>query len=349
MNKTRRWLATLLCSIVLPVVASTAGTETITPEANRRSEEQTFLTYPEWFLVYSPAEFADYAKSDQPPSGFPFLGHIGQIWTGYAKVTDTTRSYPFNYGYHVMIVVIATSTTIEYGLRSLYENIIGRFGELTANEHKTAEEQYAAKIAKDYVDFIRVLPWYEYDFSGALGGLWRDTGYGGDNQIRKWERKFALTTEYGFKAIYGGIIKIGTKMSYGTEPLNTVVMIDRAPTLPAEMKDYQVIKTLPDGQILASLPRYDAFKHYADVIAGSGGNFVEIAGNGSKAQLLVTFLAPKEWQADLPEKRVLFEQPILTQPDRKRVAIATSVGQLANILRSLHTQKDCQLEHVYDY
>ena len=30
-----------------------------TPEAHRRTEDQTYLTFPEWFLVFSPAEYAD--------------------------------------------------------------------------------------------------------------------------------------------------------------------------------------------------------------------------------------------------------------------------------------------------
>lgn len=334
-------LLTLLCLLC------TAAAAPVTPPENMRREEQTFLTYPEWFLVHSPAEYALYANADRPPSDFPFWGHIRQLWSSYARVTEATKPYPFNTGYHVMIMVIATSTTVEYALRSVYENVIGRLAELTRGKTPTAEDRYGAKIAQNYVDFIRVLPWYEFDFMGALRGLWKLDTHGPD-QIRKWERRYALTTEYGVKAAYGWLIKIGTKASYGTELLNTVVALDKSIDLPVAMSDYKVIKPLPDGQVLASVPRYEAFKVYASAIAATGANFTEIAGNGPDAKILVTLLAPSDWRSTGSGDSLMFEQPILTQPGRKRVALVTRVGQLADRLRRLDA-KTAVLEHIYDY
>jgi hypothetical protein len=326
-----------------------AAAAPLTPEPNRRREEQTFLTYPEWFLVHSPAEYASYANQDRPPSQFPFWGHIDQLWSSYARVIEATRPYPFNSGYHVMIVVIATSTTVEYALRSAYENLIGRLSELTQHGAPTAEDRYAAHVAQDYVDFIRVLPWYEYDFMRALRGLWTQTGYRGPNQIRKWERKYALTTEYGIKAAYGCLIKVATKASYGTELLNTVVVLDRAPHLPATLVDYTLLQSMPNGQVTASVPRYEAFKRYATALAGSGANFVEIAGNGEHAKLLLTALVPRDWHALPQHDQLLFEQAMLTQPERKRVALVTTVGGLAADLRAFGSLPGYELEHIYDY
>jgi hypothetical protein len=89
--------------------------EPITPALHRRGGEQTFLTFPEWFLVHSPAEYAVFVRT-QPPSEFPFWGHIRQFWESYRAVARATQQggYPLNFGYHVMIMVIGVSTTGEY-------------------------------------------------------------------------------------------------------------------------------------------------------------------------------------------------------------------------------------------
>ena len=182
MNAVRALLAALAVALGLGALAAP-----VAPPEHRRGEEQTFLTYPEWFLVHSPAEYAAYVK-DRPPSDFPYFGHIGQLWRSYAAVTKATREYPPNLGYHVMIMVIATSTTVEYALHSAYETVVGRLAELSRTRGMTDEDRYAARIAQDYVDFIRVQPWYEYDFVAKLDGLWRETGLVGPDMLRKGER-----------------------------------------------------------------------------------------------------------------------------------------------------------------
>src|SRR5439155_1295656 len=84
---------------------------------------------------------------------------LRQFWQGYGAVYSATRKdYPFNFGYHVMVMVIGTSTTAEYALRAAYETLIGRLGELTATHGLTDEDRYAAAVAQDYVDFIRIDP-----------------------------------------------------------------------------------------------------------------------------------------------------------------------------------------------
>src|SRR5580698_489357 len=80
---------------------------------DQRPPDQTFLTYPEWFLVFSPAEQADYFNTNTSTT-FPYLKHVDQMWKGYQVVYDQIKgNYKFNTGYHAMIVVIAGSTTVE--------------------------------------------------------------------------------------------------------------------------------------------------------------------------------------------------------------------------------------------
>jgi hypothetical protein len=46
--------------------------------------------------------------------------------------------------------------------------------------------------------------------------------------------------------------------------------------------------------------------------------------------------------------RVLFTQPILTEPGRERVVLAIPVTGLADVLRAARADGS-RLEHVYDY
>jgi hypothetical protein len=347
-----RWINSALISIALtaslPVMAneSVASAPKVTPVEHVRGLEQTFLTYPEWFLVFSPAEYAEFIAREQP-SNFPYFGHIGQFWQSYKAVFDETRAreLDLNPGYHLMIMVIGVSTTVEYALRSAYENLIGRFAEQIQHQ-PTAEDQFAVIVAKDYVNFIRVLPWYEYDFWSKLKGLWQDTPLFGQDIIRKWERRFALTTEYGIKVIYGQFIKIATKSMYETPLLVTAIHVNPAPQPDPKLTEVKLLKNSLDGSALIAVPRYEAFMVYAHGLALQGLDFREIAGNQSI--ILVSLIGPQSWTPKTGISKILFEQPILTQPGLKRVAATIEINSMGSALREWSEQR-ISLEHIFDY
>jgi hypothetical protein len=329
------------------LAASTAAPPVLTPPEHRRGGDQTFLTFPEWFLVYSPDEYAAFVK-ERPPSGFPFFGHLRQFWSGYRAVYQATRrDYPVNSEYHVMIAVIGVSTTVEYALRSAYENTLGRASEVTAAYGTTDEDRLGARVAQDYVDFIRDRPWYEFDFLTPLRTLWRDTPAWGAGPVRKWERRYALTSEWLAKAAYAWAIGQGSQAAYGAEETTTAVVLDRLPEgIEAELPRLRVLLRYPDGQALVTLPRYDDFKDHAAAVARRGATFVEIAGN--RGPILVTALVPSGWTPPVAGASALFTQPILTRPGRQRTAVTVPVGALSELLRVLERDGHT-LEHVYDY
>jgi hypothetical protein len=329
-------------------LVSTCAVAQVAPPEHRRGPEQTFLTYPEWFLVHSPAEYAEYVK-DHTPTLFPFIGHTCQFWQGYGAVTRATKEYPFNFGYHVMVMVIGTSTSVEYVIRAGYETLIGRLSELAAPRGMSEEDLYGAKVAQDYVDFIRDNPWYEYDFAAKLAGLWRETSPWGSDPVRKWERKYALTTEYLLKGGYGWLIRKATKAAYEAPLPVTAVVVDRLPAgLGKDLPDLKVLQPLEGGSALVLVPRYDKFMHYAAGLAARNAGFREIAGNGSRAVILVSALVPAAWQPDGLAAKTLFEQTILTRPQTKRAVLAVPVASLAPLLNRLGAD-GARLEHVYDY
>jgi len=337
----------ITAAVALGGATSAAGAPTtaLVPVEHVRGLEQTLLTYPEWFLVFSPYEYGEFIDRN-PPSNFPYYGHIGQFWQSYQAVYQETRrrELELNPGYHLMIMVIGISTTVEYAIKSAYESLVGRLTESTASQ-PTPEDRYATAVAQDYVRFIRIQPWYEYNFDKALAGVWQDMPASGPNMLRKWERRFALSTEYLVKTGYARLIKLGTQSIYDAPLPVTALVAMPQPTGNANLPQLKLLATLADGAAVMTVPRYEAFTSYAQALAIQGLNFKEIAGNSSF--ILVSLLAPDSWTLQSPAT-LLLVQPILTKSGTKRVILTIPVKSLAEALRQWKSA-NLQVEHVFDY
>lgn len=314
---------------------------TQTPAKDIRPADQTFLTYPEWYLVFSPEEQADYFKTHTATT-FPFMNHTAQIWQGYKVVSNQIKdNFPYNGGYNFMIWVIGSSATVEYSIKAWYETIIGRLTD--TKQVVTDEDRFNAKFTQDYVDFIKDKPWYEFDFSSRLSTLWSSTSFFGNNFLRKLERKYILTSELLVKAGYGKLIKLGTQTVYDEALPVTTVVVD---SLPANTTGLNIAKQFPDKSALLYLPRYDKFNPAICALAKAGCSFKEIAGNTSA--ILVTILVPAGYDASFQNTQTVFTQPVASNPSVKRVAIATPVHNLNKLLVQL-ANGNVNIEHVFDY
>lgn len=311
-----------------------------------RPEDQTYLTLPEWYIVYSADEYAAFIAHN-PPSHFPYFQAVQQYWQSYYDVCAVTREqYPFNSGYHLTLVVIGASFTVENILKGLYENTVGRLTEALSSGELTEEDAYARQAAKAYGDFIHTIPWYEFPLGEKLNGLWRETSSWGANPVRKWERKFALSLEYGGKALYGRLIGQGTQAAYAPEDLEIQAWAEGLSTEVLQQEpQLRVVKIISPDAAIVALPRYEVFTQIVPRLARQGVRFVELAGND---EILITALAPQEWAYNLPDGALLFTMPVLTQPNLKRVAVKAPVTSLSAVLVGLEAN-GVKLEHIYDY
>ena len=218
-----------------------------------RAEDATFLQYAEWYIVWSYREKAAWQQA-HAPSGFPYFGAIGQYWSGYCCSYEVVRGrYPFNFGDHMMLVVIGISFTVEYALKGAYENTIGR---LTESIDPVEEDRYAARIAREYGDFVEDRPFYEFPFFRAFRGLWGETKLWGPHAARKWERKAWLSLDYGIEALYCGLIELASHAAYGVEEDVTYAWIENVPEIalsgvPGARKE----KAISADSFIARLPR----------------------------------------------------------------------------------------------
>jgi FAD/FMN-containing dehydrogenase len=314
-----------------------------------RDEGQTFLTHPEWYIVYSSDEYAAWMR-DRLPTSFPYLASIGQYWVNYAEARALTRNtYPFNGGYNVMLGVIGTSYSAEPMLKGLYENSIGRFSGWTAGHQLSDEDRYAYRVAEDYGRFIHIYPWYQYPFAKKLGGLWTELPLWGDHVIRKWERKFFLSLEYGIKAVYAAMIEVATHAAYGVaEDRMQLVATGWTDALAAAFPKVEVKARLDSVHTLLAAPRYDEFRDLMLALAHQRAKvrFTEIAGNDD---IFVTGVAPAGWRSPVVAGQVVYSLPLPSDATHERVAMRVKVPELLNVLAALEAERGLAVDHIYDY
>jgi hypothetical protein len=317
-------------------------------EKNRRPVEDSYFSYPEWYIVWSYEERAQYLPKNLP-SGFPYFASIGQYWKSYCFICGLTQSrHQFNFGDHLSSFVLGGSFALEYSIRGAYEQTIGRLSEWTSSHELVEEDAYAARVAREYADFVYIRPFYEFHFAHALRELWKETPFWGKHPIRKWERKFILSVDYGLEAVYAWVLEKASHLTYGVESDETYTWIENAPaTLFQEMSRIKNVKQIDPQSFVVVIPRYQEFTDRAIELAKRNVHFVQIAGDD---EIMLTIVAPKNWSYDLPasDGSVLFTENFLTQPGVKRIALECPVRSLHSVLNSFST-RGIKIEHIYDY
>lgn len=309
----------------------------------QRPEESTYLTYPEWAIVYAARDYAGYVKDNQP-SGFPYWSYIGRFWQDYAAVIRASSAYPFNIQNHQMLAVIGTSHTVEHAVQWAYENTIGRVTEI-ASGRRTAVDAYQAKVAADYAAFLDQVPWYQYPYAEKRAGLLAVQPVPGDGSLRPGERKLAFGLAYTVKQGYADLIKSALAATSDPAFLDIHVWA-RGPV--AEATRHEPDTALErdfgtDGAIFITR-RYQVFTEMIPRLIGKGVSFVEIGGND---EIMVTVLSG-EAVAVPAGARALFAYALPADPGQRRTGMVVAVRRLHTVLPAL-AKAGATLEHVYDY
>jgi hypothetical protein len=309
----------------------------------RRPEVATFLTFPEWYIVFNTEEYAQFLGA-RNPSAFPYFGSIRQYWRYYGGACDATQGvYPFSGGNHLMLAVIGTSFTAEYLLKGLYENTVGRVAEWIGGR-QTAEDAFAHRTAVEYGRFMHSTPWYAFPFFSRLRGLWNEPATG-PGMVRKWERRLALSGEYAVKGVYGWLIGLASGAAYAPEDLRVHAWIDNAGPEVFTGGDIKRVKQLGPRAFVVTIPRYGAFTEQAQKLIASGVRFMDIAGND---EIFVTALVPAGFAAADAGGQLLLDDRTLTDPTVRRIGVKVPVTALHETVRRLQ-ERGARIEHIYDY
>lgn len=333
------------------VAASAKSAELIGALENEvRKATNAYLSVPEWFIVYISDDYAA-AIDLGAPSTFAYGSYLADYWRLYGRLTALIQNaYPPDSEYHTMVQVIGVSTTVELGLKAVYEKTLGNLVEWISG-HVTAEDAFAAKVARDYVTFIRLRPWYEFDFRKALGDLWTLLPSGGDSLLRKYERRAILSLEYAIKWGYASLIKWATHEAFGVADVDTYVRLSGNPQKIAITDDRIRIlasKIGADGEITVIIPRYQPFTEIVPKVVAQGGVFRSIAGHRF---VTVGVIAPRKFIPPLGTT-VLAATPVYLKMQNgvecNRLLLLVAVENLGGMLCEV-ASAGAILEHVYDF
>jgi hypothetical protein len=308
----------------------------------RRDRGQTFLTVPEWYLVFNPEEYADFLGRGSNPSDFPFLESIGEYWRLYDRVTAIAGNA--NHEYITMLQVIGVSTTGELLIKGAYEATIGRFFRWTSGPEGTPEEVLAAEAHQAYADFIQHTAWYEFEFTPWIGQMWGDLDFFGPNWLRKTERRLSFSLEFAIKAAYAEAMGFAAASAY--EPAEGLIYATlRAPIAVLQQVDQrlEVLASAGDRH-LVSIPRWGPFTEVVVKLAAAGVVFEDISGNHD---IVVSLVGPSGNPPGEDCGAAQFTSALVSDPGRLRWVQLVSVADLSEVL--IECRRGRRVEHVFDF
>ena len=273
---------------------------------------------------------------------------IGALGEGsfFADVSEALRAYRSGQAdlQAKILVRIKEAAIAENGEKqekvTRYETTIGRLTEWIRGAQPTPEDAFALATADRYAKFLQQTPWYEFPFGETLKTYWRDTPLLQGSVTRSLERRFALSAEYGVKAIYARLIAQAAALSPAALTLQSAVRGMNGSDTSADVKP---IERRGDGVTIIETPRYRAFTKIILTLVGRERSFVEIAGNN---EILVTILSKGE--LSFPNAKPLFQIPLQAREGWIRQGIVLPVGELGALAK--HVQgTNAEFEHVYDY
>ncbi len=305
----------------------------ILPEADRRPESRTLLTYPEWHIVHA---YDDYAEviANADPHDFAYLSSITGFWTSLCALSQTAASHGgVPWETKQMVYTIGASFSAELLLKAAYEETVGRIATLIRGETHASLDDLSATQAGDYATFLQQVPWYKWDFTADATSL----GAAATSAPRDIERRFALGLEFRAKAAYARLIEAAVA-GVGADALTMRVLVkDIDPAALAQITGIKVIAERPEG-VEIETPRYRAFTDLARQLAGQGANFVEIAGNDD-----ILYTAITDASVDLGALHRFARQG---NPGYRHLMLV-KVSGLADALRQ--NGNSAQIEHIHDY
>ncbi|MBP9757258.1 MAG: hypothetical protein KBD06_01525 [Candidatus Pacebacteria bacterium] len=314
------------------------------PEYTSRHIEQTYLTLPEWYQVYSYNEFGDFLMAGGRQSDFPFLSSAVNFWSYYAIAADRSSDQEFNWLYNFVDWVIGFNLTFEYAVKAVYENTIGSITQTLAGSD-TEADAFIAESWNSYAERMYQYTWYHYPYFTDIGGIWRDTPLFDKHFIRNIERKVAFTFSYAIKGTYARAWLL-TAAQKDNRTLSIVHTTDKGAL---DAPGVEILKDLDNDNYLILTERYAGFKNSMLALIGRDVRFVEVMDHDV---ITLSYLSRAETEpfpysglVSLIDKRQLFFN---AQGFLYRNVLQVPVADLPEALDAIKTSGS-QFEMIYDF
>ena len=312
----------------------------ITDPAFRRTETNTYLTYPEWHIVFAYDGLAQSLKTGDEHH-FDYLRSVAGFWSSTCALMRVARAQGgAETNTRMMIHTIGASFTAEMLAKAAYEETIGRLTAWLRGPRKTPQDAVIAAMASDYAAFLRQTPWYRYPFHQKARELWAAPI---EQFARGWERRLGIGLEFEAKRVYARVLGAAVAATGQAElSIRSVVTGIDAAAL-ARIPGVKTIGRRSAG-IEIETPRYDRFTRILAEIARQGGAIREIAGNDD---IMVSMTVPEGTAGSIRHGTVL----VIIKRDAvpgERLLVRVGMADLAMFLNA-YPLGDPGLEHVFDY
>ena len=312
----------------------------ITDAAFQRREANTYLTYPEWHIVYAYDGLAEALKLGDE-NAFDYFASVNRFWRSTCSLMRVADAHGgADSDTRIMIHTIGVSFTAEMAVKAAYEETIGRSTAWVRGRRKTPQDQAIAATAVEYAEFLRQTPWYRFPFRRESGELWAAPVTG---TIRGWERRLGIGLEYAVKAAYARMIGGAVAATAPAKLEIRSVVSGLAEADLSGIPNVKVIGRREEG-IEIETPRYDLFTRILMEIARQGGSVLEIAGNDD---IMVTLTVAEGADPGLQQGELILRM----KRDgfaSERLLVTVKVRQLASLLKD-HALGDPGVEHIFDY
>jgi hypothetical protein len=310
----------------------------------RRKLNNTFFTFPEWYIVYSFEDFGRFLDRASE-SQFGYLSHIFGFWRSFCTINRAVPATGESLTeVKTMIYIIGISYSVEYAVKGFYENTVGRVFEWIRGDKRTPQDEFGRAVLQDYAAFLYTVPWYKYPFREKLDGLMAISAPT-PSPLRSWERDFALGAEYFVKIGYASLIQKALDAGGDNEPRDIMFVVAASPQVLAKEPRIKPIRTLGAQWQLVQAPRYKAFTEILQGMLDQGIRLAEIAGNH---EILITAIAPDAAKLDVKGTTELFSLELDARPGFRRAGLKARIDQLVDINRDLKA-RGANIEHFYDY
>lgn len=352
-------LALLALACLLPVAAIEGGC-TVQPDpalqggsrfgiaaaGYKRAAGDSYLTFPEWHIVYAYADLAGVTQASSE-SAFDYWAATAGFWTSLCGATRAaSRTGDVTAGQTVTDYIIGLSFTAEMLIRGAYERTIGAVTAWWRGPEPTEEDRFNARLLADYAVFLRQTPWFRYPFDRELSRLWHEVPF--VPSVRAVERRGVLTLQYGVTWLYAQGMAWLAGMDPAVLTIRSVVAGLDATDVAADPR-ITLLGPVPNGAggsaALMETPRYRAFTEVVRGLGARGRTVLEIAGN---RRILTTVRLPADRPVVLDGAEPLFAMPIQSEPGWRRVGYDTAVEELAAQIHAVEAQGG-RFEHAYDY
>lgn len=323
---------------------SSSPLESSLPPEHRREPVNSFLSYPEWAIVFAYEDFAAVQRLRGEP-GFDYSGSVRGYWRDFCQVYGLATSRgPVSVDMRAMLHIIGVSFTAEMVVKGLYETTLGFLTMTWRGETPAAEDRFSQAVSDDYARFLRQTPWYEFPFGPTLMRFWRETPFEGSQWLRAIERRLVLSLEWAMKAGYAQVIGLAAGISPAPLTLRSVIGPLDAAAIAREPR-ITLIDRLPDGRAVIETPRYRQFTEILSGLAEQPRRLSEIAGN---REIFVTALGEAANTRVPKGARPVTEAVLQGRAGMVRRGYVVPVAELLDMIRELPAI-GMSLEHVYDY